>query len=91
VLIAGDASPIWQAQGCALLAQMGLWAFHGDKDTTVDPAGDNDAMPKFLACPMPRKDAKYTVYPGVGHDSWTRTFDLSAGNDVYAWLLGFSR
>jgi hypothetical protein len=29
--------------------------------------------------------------PGVGHDSWTRTYDLSAGNDVYSWLLGFSR
>jgi len=32
-----------------------------------------------------------TVYPGVGHDSWTRTYDLSAGHDIYTWLLSFSQ
>jgi predicted esterase len=90
-LIAGDATPIWQGQGCALLGQMGLWAFHGDADPTVNIAGDNTAMPKYLACPAPRKDVQYTVYPGVGHDSWSRTYDLSAGHDIYAWLLGFTR
>jgi hypothetical protein len=42
----------------------------------------------FIACPQPpRKDVRYTVYPGVDHDAWTRTYDLSAGNDIYAWLL----
>ena len=29
-----------------------------------------------------------TIYPGVGHDSWTATYDLSAGHDIYAWMLG---
>ncbi|WP_199724247.1 hypothetical protein [Corallococcus sp. AB011P] len=31
-----------------------------------------------------------TLYPGVGHDSWGRTYDGSAGHDVYAWLLSHS-
>lgn len=44
----------------------------------------------LLACPS-RRDARLTLYPDVGHDSWTRTYDGSAGNDVYAWLLSMSR
>jgi hypothetical protein len=31
------------------------------------------------------------VYPGVDHDSWTRTYDLTAGNDIYEWMLGHTR
>lgn len=31
------------------------------------------------------------IYPGVGHDSWTRTYDLtdanSDGHDIYQWFL----
>jgi predicted esterase len=90
VLISGKASIAWQGQGCALVQQMALWAFHGDADNTVPIAGDNMAMPQFTAC-TGRKDVRYTVYPGVGHDAWTQTYDLSSGNDIYAWLLGFSR
>lgn len=91
VLISGNAGIAWQGQGCALVGQMGLWAFHGDADTTVPIAGDDTAMHEFMACPMPRKDVRYTVYPGVGHDAWTQTYDLSSGNDIYGWLLGFSQ
>jgi predicted esterase len=91
ILIAGDASPMWDSRGCALLADVALWAFHGSADNIVSISGDNAAMPQFLACPMPRKDVRYTVYAGVGHDSWSRTYDLSGGKDIYTWLLGFSR
>jgi predicted esterase len=91
VLVAGNADPIWNAKGCGLLTDVALWALHGNADSTVSINGDNSAMPKFMACPQPRRDAQYTVYPGVGHDSWTRTFDLSAGNDVYSWMLGITR
>jgi predicted peptidase len=87
VLIAGDLTPAWDAQGCALVKSMGLWALHGDQDTTVLPAGDDASLAKLMACPGPRQDVKYTVYAGVDHDSWTRTYDLSGGNDIYAWLL----
>ncbi|HET6279538.1 MAG TPA: hypothetical protein VFH73_01175 [Polyangia bacterium] len=90
-LISGNANIFWPTPGCALVGDMGLWAFHGDADTAVPIGGDNMALARLTACPQPRKDVKYTVYPGGGHDVWTRTYDLSAGNDVYAWLLGFSR
>ncbi|MEA2697740.1 MAG: hypothetical protein QOI66_2011, partial [Myxococcales bacterium] len=90
-LISGNANIFWPTPGCALVGDMGFWAFHGDADTTVPIAGDNTALGHLTACPQPRKEVKYTVYPGGGHDVWTRTYDLSAGNDVYTWLLGFSR
>jgi hypothetical protein len=47
-------------------------------------------LTNVMACPQPRRDAELTVYPGVDHDSWTRTYDLSAGHDIYDWLLGFT-
>jgi predicted esterase len=91
VLISGNANIFWPAQGCSLVQQMGLWAFHGDADNVVPITGDNAAMPQFQACAMSRKDVRYTVYPGVDHDAWTRTYDLTAGNDIYSWLLGITR
>jgi predicted peptidase len=87
VLIAGDITPAWEGQGCALATDMALWALHGELDTTVLPAGDDTNMPKLIACPQPRQDVKYDVYPDVDHDSWTRTYDLSGGHDIYSWLL----
>jgi predicted peptidase len=90
-LIAGDLSNTWESQKCSLIENVALWTFHGDSDDVVDIAGDNYAMPNFNACPQPRKDVQYTIYPGVTHDSWSRTYDLSAGNDIYAWFLKFGR
>jgi predicted esterase len=90
-LMSGDATPIWNAKMCGFVSQTAFWAFHGDADPTVSINGDNTVMPKFLACPKPPKlDAQYTVYPGVGHDSWSRTYDLSAGHDIYTWMLMFA-
>jgi predicted peptidase len=87
VLIAGDITPAWTAKGCALVTDMALWALHGAVDTTVLPAGDNQNMPSLMACAQPHKQVKYDVYPGVDHDAWTRTYDLTGGHDIYAWLL----
>jgi hypothetical protein len=90
-LIAGDATPIWNAKMCGFVTGTAFWAFHGDMDLSVNIGGDNTTMPKFMACPKPPKtDAQYTVYPGVGHDSWTRTYDGSAGHDIYTWMLMFN-
>jgi len=92
VLIAGDASIAYNMAGCALLQDVALWSFHGDADVTVPIGPDTTGMMNFMACAMPHKDAKYTVYPGVDHvGSWTRTYDLTAGNDIYTWMLAQHR
>ena len=86
VLISGAGKGAFNQQGCAL-TRTAIWAFHGDMDPTVSPGDDELVMPKLIACPQPRRDQQFTLYPGVGHDAWSQTFDLSAGHDVYAWLL----
>jgi hypothetical protein len=57
-------------------------------------------MTHLMACPAAAvapgaspREQRLTVYPGVGHDSWTRTYALGAPirDDIYAWLLRFSR
>jgi predicted peptidase len=91
VAIAGDARPAWGAAGCKLAA-VPIWAFHGDADDTVELAGSTTPMTGLATCPATAaRPVKLTVYRGVGHDSWTRTYDLSAGNDIYTWMLGFTR
>jgi predicted peptidase len=87
VPICGDGRPAFQKAGCAL-GQVPIWAFHGGADPVVSPAGSTEPIASLMACTSPAPiDARITVYPGVDHDSWSRTYDLSAGNDIYAWLL----
>lgn len=91
VLIAGDGRSAWNKQKCDL-GKLAVWGLHGDADKTVLPVGTTEPMNNLLACPSPpRLEAVLTIYPGVGHDSWTRTYDLSAGHDVYSWLLKFKK
>ncbi|MFO0562603.1 MAG: PHB depolymerase family esterase [Polyangiales bacterium] len=87
VLIAGDGRSAWSRQMC-MLGRVAIWGFHGDADDVVSPDGTRLPMNSLIACPSPpRRDARLTMYPGVGHDSWSRTYDLSAGHDIYSWLL----
>ncbi len=89
VPIAGEGRPAWEAAMCSL-GEVAVWAFHGDADDVVAPAGSIETMTNLEECPQPRRDAELTVYPGVDHDSWTATYDLSAGHDIYEWLLGYT-
>ena len=66
------------------LAKLPIWAFHGDADPNVPVAKDRrmiEALEKLHA------PVKFTVYPGVKHDSWTQTYDNPA---LYEWFLQHS-
>lgn len=68
------------------------WAFHGDADNTVNESGSINMVNAINACsPGPAVAARLTLYPGVGHDSWTRTYDGAAGHDIYEWLLQYHK
>ncbi len=87
VLIAGDGRGAFERAGCAL-GRVPIWAFHGADDRTVDASGSVEPVEELEACTDPEPvDARVTVYPGVGHDAWDQTYDLSAGHLVYSWLL----
>ncbi len=88
VPIAGGGS---SGQACTM-KNVPTWAFHGDADGTVNVSGSVNMVNAINACtPAPAVAARLTIYPGVGHDSWTRTYDGSAGHDIYTWMLQYHR
>jgi len=75
----------YNAKRKAALKSLPFWVFHGDKDPAV-ALGESERMVdglKKFGC-----DVKFTVYPGVGHDSWTQTYSNPA---LYEWFLEHER
>lgn len=62
-----------------------VWAFHGESDPAV-PATTTRDMIKALR--NVGGNPKVTIYPGVGHDSWTRTYSQQA---VIRWMFDQKR
>ncbi len=62
-----------------------VWAFHGAQDDII-PLDCSERMVQALH--DAGGDARLTVYPDAGHDSWTETYRNA---DVYAWLLQHRR
>jgi predicted esterase len=62
-----------------------LWVFHGAKDDVVPIEQDNQCV---AALKRLGSDVKYTVYPDLRHDAWTRTY---ANVELYQWFLEHRR
>lgn len=62
-----------------------VWAFHGDADPVV-PAKSSQRL--VDAVNERGGNAKLTLYKGVGHDSWTQTYD---DPQFWDWLLSQRR
>jgi predicted peptidase len=63
------------------LREVPVWAFHGALDTAVLPAESQRLVDALRA---EGGEVRFTLYPDLGHDSWTRTY---ADPALYAWLL----
>lgn len=63
------------------IAQKPIWVFHGDADRAVPVAKSREMV---AALKQAGSKAKYTEYPGVQHDCWTRTYTTPA---LYKWLF----
>jgi predicted peptidase len=70
----------------AAFLSLGVWVFHGAKDTTVPPE-ESELMVRALQ-KAGVKDVRLTVYPEARHDSWTETY---ANPELYTWLLTHQR
>jgi len=57
------------------------WIFHGDKDGAVSV---DFSIKMHGALKKAGSTAKLTIYPGVGHDCWTQTYD---NPDLWDWLF----
>lgn len=90
VPIAGH--PVWAIEkaGCEA-ARTPVWEFHGEHDEVVPVNFVEESIEQLQACtdPLP-SELELTVYPDADHfenDAWSRTYDGSAGHDIFAWLL----
>jgi predicted peptidase len=92
VPISGHAEWALESAGCEPLGDVPVWAFHGVLDEIVPTIHIQGPMDKIRACDESGPiEMKLTVYPDADHDAWSRTYDLSAGHDIYAWMLTHTR
>lgn len=69
----------------ANLKDVPVWAFHGRADSVV-PVEKSKGM--VDAVNQAGGHAKLTVYPNVGHDSWTETYN---NEELYQWFSSHSK
>jgi pimeloyl-ACP methyl ester carboxylesterase len=74
----------WPAVDLEPLRAMPVWAFHGDADPVV-PVGESRSLVEGLRALG--NEARYTEYPGVGHEAWDHAY---AGGALLDWLLSFA-
>jgi predicted peptidase len=79
--ICGGGMPQWIGG----LKDVPVWAFHGADDPVV-PVEQSQSMVDALRASG--GNARLTIYPGVGHDSWTQTYD---NPELYEWFLQHRR
>ena len=63
------------------LKGMPIWGFHGDQDKSVALARGQLAAE---AAKRNGADVKFTVYPGIGHNSWEKAY---AEPELESWIL----
>lgn len=69
----------------SLLKDVPVWAFHGAEDDAVKLEAGQRMVDALRAS---GGNVRFTVYPGIGHDSWTQTYDNPA---LYEWFLQHRR
>lgn len=67
------------------IANLPVWAFHGAKDDLI-PLKYSEEMVEALK--ENGGNVKFTVYPDLGHDSWSITYD---NPELYDWFLQHTR
>jgi predicted peptidase len=73
----------WRVADVPKMIGVPVWAFHGEKDTTVPVRFSRELTAALIKA---GGTAKYTEYPGVAHNSWTKAY---ADQAMWEWL--FSR
>jgi predicted peptidase len=62
-----------------------FWAFHGSKDNVVKLVDQQKTVDALKAAGA---KVKFTIYEGVGHNSWTKAYN---DPELYKWLLAQKR
>ena len=65
--------------------QLPIWLFHGDADSVIPV---ENSLSIYDSLKPINKHVFLTIYKGVGHDSWTETYENEA---IYEWLLTYRK
>ncbi|MBN2558127.1 MAG: prolyl oligopeptidase family serine peptidase [Clostridia bacterium] len=68
-------------EGFKKIARIPVWVFHGEEDRVVPFELSREAVEILTDLGA---DVRFTAYPGVGHDSYTRTYE---NPELYEWML----
>ncbi|NLF01455.1 MAG: prolyl oligopeptidase family serine peptidase [Anaerolineales bacterium] len=79
--ICGGGDPQW----ASALKDIPVWAFHGAQDDVV-PLIRSEEMVRALE--QAGSQVRFTIYPELGHDAWTVTYQ---NPELYAWFLSHRR
>jgi len=71
----------WRVEDVPKMASVPVWAFHGEKDPTVPVRFSRELT---AAVTKAGGTAKYTEYPGVGHDSWSKAYEETS---LWQWIF----
>ena len=75
----------WDPQAAGKMKNIAIWVFHGETDKVV-PTKYSRSMVEALT--KAGGSPKYTEYPGVGHNSWSKTY---ASPETWKWLFDQAR
>lgn len=67
------------------LKEIPVWAFHGQDDPVVPVSRTTEMV---AAVNESGGNAKATIYPGIGHDSWINAYNTE---ELYTWFLQFRK
>ena len=67
----------WEIKDAEKFKSVPIWVFHGDQDKVV-PVTDSREIVKAISAEG--GTPKYTEFPGVGHDSWSKAY-----SDPQSW------
>ena len=70
-----------KSETVASLKGMPIWGFHGDADSAVKL---NLGQTMVDAAKKAGADVKFTIYPGVGHNSWDKAYGEP---ELEGWIL----
>jgi hypothetical protein len=77
------------SKACAIAAEnIPIWAFHGTADNVVSYTVTTKMIDAINACtPKPNPLAKYTLFAGVNHNAWDKTYKET---NALTWMLSFT-
>ncbi len=61
-----------------------IWAFHGSSDNIIEPEYTFEGVQAINSCsPAPEEPARFTIYLGVTHFAWDRTYTYTGNTNDY--------